>query len=193
MKSGARSKVPPFRRINLPNRKRRDRLKELERASPRESFVEADVETASEASSEQDYSYEFAQMEVIMKTLGNNGTVGIIFLLPSTLSFVLPGHSGRSAAPPPPTAPTIFRNSVICFAVYGHYSETLLFVNLLTFNLDNHNSSVLMFNQSGTVVNSAFIFKKKENTANRQMVPEPQGHQDTSSTLISFFVVWYLC
>uniref|UniRef100_A0A8C5EQ94 Kinesin family member 13A n=1 Tax=Gouania willdenowi TaxID=441366 RepID=A0A8C5EQ94_GOUWI len=45
---------------------------ELERASPRESFVEADVETASEASSEQDYSYEFAQMEVIMKTLGNN-------------------------------------------------------------------------------------------------------------------------
>ncbi|KAM4601055.1 kinesin-like protein KIF13A isoform 4-T4 [Polymixia lowei] len=61
-----------FFRINLPMRKRRDRLKELERASPRESFVEADVETASEASSEQDYSYEFAQMEVIMKTLGNN-------------------------------------------------------------------------------------------------------------------------
>lgn len=47
-------------------------MKELERASPRESFIEADVETASEASSEQDYSYEFAQMEVIMKTLGNN-------------------------------------------------------------------------------------------------------------------------
>uniref|UniRef100_A0A671W457 Kinesin family member 13A n=1 Tax=Sparus aurata TaxID=8175 RepID=A0A671W457_SPAAU len=61
-----------FFRINLPKRKRRDRLKELERASPRESFIEADVETASEASSEQDYSYEFAQMEVIMKTLGNN-------------------------------------------------------------------------------------------------------------------------
>ncbi|XP_034553277.1 kinesin-like protein KIF13A isoform X3 [Notolabrus celidotus] len=61
-----------FFRINLPNRKRRDRLKELERASPRESFIEADVETASEASSEQDYSYEFAQMEVMMKTLGNN-------------------------------------------------------------------------------------------------------------------------
>ncbi|KAK5862398.1 hypothetical protein PBY51_017800 [Eleginops maclovinus] len=61
-----------FFRINLPNRKRRDRLKELDRASPRESFIEADVETASEASSEQDYSYEFAQMEVIMKTLGNN-------------------------------------------------------------------------------------------------------------------------
>ncbi|XP_041648714.1 kinesin-like protein KIF13A isoform X3 [Cheilinus undulatus] len=61
-----------FFRINLPKRKRRDRLKELERASPRESFIDADVETASEASSEQDYSYEFAQMEVIMKTLGNN-------------------------------------------------------------------------------------------------------------------------
>lgn len=60
-------------RINLPKRKRRDRLKDLERASPRESFIETDVETASEASSEQDYSYEFAQMEVIMKTLGNNG------------------------------------------------------------------------------------------------------------------------
>lgn len=63
------------RRINLPRRKRRDRLKELETASPRESFVEADVETDSEASSEQDYSYEFAQMEVIMKTLGNNGRI----------------------------------------------------------------------------------------------------------------------
>lgn len=36
------------------------------------------METASEASSEQDYSYEFAQMEVIMKTLGNNGMISII-------------------------------------------------------------------------------------------------------------------
>ncbi|XP_051575077.1 kinesin-like protein KIF13A isoform X1 [Myxocyprinus asiaticus] len=61
-----------FFRINLPKRKRRDRLKEMERDSPRESFVEVDVETASEASSEQDYSYEFAQMEVMMKTLGSN-------------------------------------------------------------------------------------------------------------------------
>uniref|UniRef100_A0A8C7IZX0 Kinesin family member 13A n=1 Tax=Oncorhynchus kisutch TaxID=8019 RepID=A0A8C7IZX0_ONCKI len=63
-----------FFRINLPGRKRRERLKELERerASPRESYVEVDVETASEASSEQDYSYEFAQTEVMMKTLGNN-------------------------------------------------------------------------------------------------------------------------
>uniref|UniRef100_A0A8K9UN37 Kinesin family member 13A n=1 Tax=Oncorhynchus mykiss TaxID=8022 RepID=A0A8K9UN37_ONCMY len=63
-----------FFRINLPGRKRRERLKELERerASPRESYVEVDVETGSEASSEQDYSYEFAQTEVMMKTLGNN-------------------------------------------------------------------------------------------------------------------------
>lgn len=79
-------------RINLPKRKRRDRLKELERASPRESFVEADVETASEASSEQDYSYEFAQMEVIMKTLGNNGMIRIICLL-STWFLRIAGHS----------------------------------------------------------------------------------------------------
>ncbi|XP_067303985.1 kinesin-like protein KIF13A isoform X1 [Pseudorasbora parva] len=61
-----------FFRINLPKRKRRDRLKEMERDSSRESFTEVDVETASEASSEQDYSYEFAQMEVMMKALGNN-------------------------------------------------------------------------------------------------------------------------
>lgn len=56
-------------------------MKELEKASPRESYVEADVETASEASSEQDYSYEFAQMEVIMKTLGNNGMIRIIYMI----------------------------------------------------------------------------------------------------------------
>ncbi|KAI4891936.1 hypothetical protein NFI96_021907 [Prochilodus magdalenae] len=61
-----------FFRVNLPKRKRRDRLKDMDRESPRESFVEVDVETASEASSEQDYSYEFAQMEVMMKTLGTN-------------------------------------------------------------------------------------------------------------------------
>lgn len=60
-------------RANLPKRKRRDRLKDLERESPRSSFVDVDVETASEASSEQDYNYEFAQMEVMMKTLGSNG------------------------------------------------------------------------------------------------------------------------
>ncbi|XP_016334384.1 kinesin-like protein KIF13A, partial [Sinocyclocheilus anshuiensis] len=59
-----------FFRISLPKRKRRERMKEPEH----DSFVEADVETASQASSEQDYSYEFAQMEVMMKALGNNGT-----------------------------------------------------------------------------------------------------------------------
>ncbi|MCI4391160.1 hypothetical protein PGIGA_G00131010 [Pangasianodon gigas] len=64
-----------FFRANLPKRKRRDRLKDLERESPRSSFVDVDVETASEASSEQDYSYEFAQMEVMMKTLGSNDPI----------------------------------------------------------------------------------------------------------------------
>ncbi|XP_064409532.1 kinesin-like protein KIF13A isoform X6 [Latimeria chalumnae] len=61
-----------FFRVNLPKRKRRDRLKEIERES---YFVEHDVETASEASSEPDYNYEFAQMEVIMKTLNSNDPV----------------------------------------------------------------------------------------------------------------------
>uniref|UniRef100_A0A673NBH0 Kinesin-like protein KIF13A n=1 Tax=Sinocyclocheilus rhinocerous TaxID=307959 RepID=A0A673NBH0_9TELE len=61
-------------RINLPKLKRRERLKEPERDSPRQSLSEADAETASQASSEQDYSYEFAQMEVMMKALGSNGT-----------------------------------------------------------------------------------------------------------------------
>lgn len=58
------------------------------------------METASEASSEQDYSYEFAQMEVIMKTLGNNGTFWIICLLRSTLSFVLSGCSCMAVGGP---------------------------------------------------------------------------------------------
>uniref|UniRef100_A0A673N2C4 Kinesin-like protein n=1 Tax=Sinocyclocheilus rhinocerous TaxID=307959 RepID=A0A673N2C4_9TELE len=61
-----------FFRINLPKLKRRERLKEPERDSPRQSLSEADAETASQASSEQDYSYEFAQMEVMMKALGSN-------------------------------------------------------------------------------------------------------------------------
>lgn len=110
------------------------------------------METASEASSEQDYSYEFAQMEVIMKTLGNNGTIWII----SLLSSVLLGHSCMTVGAPrffPP--PAIFRNGIICFAVYSHYSKTLVFVNLLNFNLDNHNSLVLMLNQPCVVVSSA--------------------------------------
>lgn len=34
---------------------------------------EHDLDAASEASSEPDYNYEFAQMEVIMKTLNSNG------------------------------------------------------------------------------------------------------------------------
>ncbi|XP_064409537.1 kinesin-like protein KIF13A isoform X10 [Latimeria chalumnae] len=64
-----------FFRVNLPKRKRRDRLKEIERES---YFVEHDVETASEASSEPDYNYEFAQMEVIMKTLNSNGEACVV-------------------------------------------------------------------------------------------------------------------
>lgn len=46
-----------------------------------------------------------------------------------------------------PAIPTIFRNSIICFAVCSHYSKTLLYGNLPNFNLDNHNSLALMFNQ----------------------------------------------
>ncbi|XP_041104450.1 kinesin-like protein KIF13A isoform X6 [Polyodon spathula] len=64
-----------FFRINLPKRKRRDRLKEVERELIKEGFSDHDVESGSEASSEQDYSYEFAQMEVMMKTLNNNDPI----------------------------------------------------------------------------------------------------------------------
>lgn len=61
-------------RINLPKRKRRDWLKDFERdAGP----PEPDLDAASEASSEPDYNYEFAQMEVIMKTLNSNGKARI--------------------------------------------------------------------------------------------------------------------
>ena len=59
-----------FFRINLPKRKRRDWLKDFERET---SSAEHDLDAASEASSEPDYNYEFAQMEVIMKTLNSNG------------------------------------------------------------------------------------------------------------------------
>lgn len=38
--------------------------------------AEHDLDAASEASSEPDYNYEFAQMEVIMKTLNSNGKMG---------------------------------------------------------------------------------------------------------------------
>ncbi|KAF3815350.1 hypothetical protein GH733_016732 [Mirounga leonina] len=59
-------------RINLPKRKRRDWLKDFEKeAGP----PEHDLDAASEASSEPDYNYEFAQMEVIMKTLNSNDPV----------------------------------------------------------------------------------------------------------------------
>ncbi|XP_048363601.1 kinesin-like protein KIF13A isoform X2 [Sphaerodactylus townsendi] len=61
-----------FFRINLPKRKRRDWLKESEKDT---LLTEHDLDAASEASSEPDYNYEFAQMEVIMKTLNSNDPV----------------------------------------------------------------------------------------------------------------------
>ncbi|KFP03466.1 Kinesin-like KIF13A, partial [Calypte anna] len=61
-----------FFRINLPKRKRRDWLKDLEKET---ALGEHDLDAASEASSEPDYNYEFAQMEVIMKTLNSNDPV----------------------------------------------------------------------------------------------------------------------
>ncbi|OXB84523.1 UNVERIFIED_CONTAM: hypothetical protein H355_007999 [Colinus virginianus] len=59
-------------RINLPKRKRRDWLKDIEKEA---LLGEHDLDAASEASSEPDYNYEFAQMEVIMKTLNSNDPV----------------------------------------------------------------------------------------------------------------------
>lgn len=64
-----------FFRINLPMRKRRDKLKEYEIETNRDGVVDQDVETASESSSETDYNYEFAQMEVMMKALSSNDPV----------------------------------------------------------------------------------------------------------------------
>nr|XP_023411542.1 kinesin-like protein KIF13A isoform X2 [Loxodonta africana] len=61
-----------FFRINLPKRKRRDWLKDFEKET---GPPEHDMDAASEASSEPDYNYEFAQMEVIMKTLNSNDPV----------------------------------------------------------------------------------------------------------------------
>ncbi|XP_066479307.1 kinesin-like protein KIF13A isoform X3 [Tiliqua scincoides] len=61
-----------FFRINLPKRKRRDWLKDSEKET---LLTEHDLDAASEASSEPDYNYEFAQMEVIMKTLNSNDPV----------------------------------------------------------------------------------------------------------------------
>uniref|UniRef100_A0A8C3RSI0 Kinesin family member 13A n=1 Tax=Chelydra serpentina TaxID=8475 RepID=A0A8C3RSI0_CHESE len=61
-----------FFRINLPKRKRRDWLKDFEKET---LLAENDLDATSEASSEPDYNYEFAQMEVIMKTLNSNDPV----------------------------------------------------------------------------------------------------------------------
>ncbi|XP_037698415.1 kinesin-like protein KIF13A isoform X5 [Choloepus didactylus] len=61
-----------FFRINLPKRKRRDWLRDFEKET---GPPEHDLDAASEASSEPDYNYEFAQMEVIMKTLNSNDPV----------------------------------------------------------------------------------------------------------------------
>ncbi|KAM3928413.1 kinesin-like protein KIF13A isoform 3-T3 [Leptodactylus fuscus] len=61
-----------FFRLNLPKRKRKDWLKDFEKET---SCTEIDVDAASEASSEPDYNYEFAQMEVIMKALNSNDPV----------------------------------------------------------------------------------------------------------------------
>ncbi|XP_063116001.1 kinesin-like protein KIF13A isoform X3 [Cavia porcellus] len=66
-----------FFRINLPKRKRRDWLKDFEKET---NPAEHDLDAASEASSEPDYNYEFAQMEVIMKTLNSNGGFPMISL-----------------------------------------------------------------------------------------------------------------
>ncbi|KAB0354785.1 hypothetical protein FD755_022244, partial [Muntiacus reevesi] len=66
-----------FFRINLPKRKRRDWLRDFEKET---GPPEHDLDAASEASSEPDYNYEFAQMEVIMKTLNSNGGFPIISL-----------------------------------------------------------------------------------------------------------------
>ncbi|XP_072008755.1 kinesin-like protein KIF13A isoform X2 [Engystomops pustulosus] len=61
-----------FFRLNLPKRKRKDWLKEFEKEN---SCTEIDFDATSEASSEPDYNYEFAQMEVIMKALNSNDPV----------------------------------------------------------------------------------------------------------------------
>ncbi|XP_069814062.1 kinesin-like protein KIF13A isoform X4 [Dendropsophus ebraccatus] len=61
-----------FFRLNLPKRKRKDWLKEFEKET---SCTDIDIDAASEASSEPDYNYEFAQMEVIMKALNSNDPV----------------------------------------------------------------------------------------------------------------------
>ncbi|KAM4687962.1 kinesin-like protein KIF13A [Discoglossus pictus] len=61
-----------FFRLNLPKRKRKDWLKEFEKEA---GCADLDLDATSEASSEPDYNYEFAQMEVIMKALNSNDPV----------------------------------------------------------------------------------------------------------------------
>ncbi|XP_063779292.1 kinesin-like protein KIF13A isoform X4 [Pseudophryne corroboree] len=61
-----------FFRLNLPKRKRKDWLREFEKEA---NCSEIDLDATSEASSEPDYNYEFAQMEVIMKALNSNDPV----------------------------------------------------------------------------------------------------------------------
>ncbi|XP_077126059.1 kinesin-like protein KIF13A isoform X2 [Ranitomeya variabilis] len=61
-----------FFRLNLPKRKRKDWLREFEKET---ICTDIDLDATSEASSEPDYNYEFAQMEVIMKALNSNDPV----------------------------------------------------------------------------------------------------------------------
>lgn len=73
----------------MPKRKRRDWLKDFERET---GTAEHDLDAASEASSEPDYNYEFAQMEVIMKTLNSSGKAG-------AQTYVTLGDPGVEAEP----------------------------------------------------------------------------------------------
>lgn len=68
----------PICRINLPKRRSRGVEDEegeggLMKNSSSSEQLDADGDTASEVSSEVSFSYEFAQTEVMMKALGNNG------------------------------------------------------------------------------------------------------------------------
>lgn len=64
-------------RINLPKRRSRAEADEGEGGTLKNSGsseqLDADGDTGSEVSSEVSFSYEFAQTEVLMKALGNNG------------------------------------------------------------------------------------------------------------------------
>lgn len=79
-------------RINLPKRKRRDWLKDFEKET---GPPEHDLDATSEASSEPDYNYEFAQMEVIMKTLNSNGKALTLNSFILVNQFFISPHSLR--------------------------------------------------------------------------------------------------